>query len=475
MSQRPDKDIDLPLEDADVHETQKFPRDYDDSGESPDFLAAPKRGEGVRRLNRLPLVVVGVLILLAVAGITYTFFARQAANVAPATPLEPPKVTTTAAPPVRPPAPPEPTDFAPAETGPGQVPEHNTPGSVPTERNYSHNSGQPVPLSEAMTRRLRQIQQLEDRKLAKADEALYGDLAVEEFTKGNPSGAQQPGGPATGNRLNPQELMQQYLANAGQPGTGGGSGAGGYPGMDGMGGPPSMAAENRQDQKRAFLSGTAEANTYLAQQKKAAIAPSQEIKAGWVIPGVMISGLNSDLPGQIIGQVREAVYDSATSTQCLIPPGSRLVGIYDSGVTLGQTRALAAWQRIIYPDGSSISLDKMPGADQGGYAGFYDQVNNHYLKIFGAGAMLSIFSAGIQLSQPQASGNENTNSSQIIAGALGQQMGQIGMQMAQRNMNIQPTLEIRPGYQFNIMVTKDILLPTWEGHPMAGVSNKSCD
>ena len=474
MSQRPDKDIDLPLEDADVHETQKNPRDDDDSGKSPDFLAAPKRGKGVRRLNRLPLVVVGVLILLAVAGITYTFFARQAANVAKATPLEPPKVTTTATPPVRPPAPPEPTDFAPVETGPGQVPEHNTPGSVPTERNSSHNSSQPAPLSEAMTRRLRQIQQLEDRKLAKADEALYGDLAVEEFTKGNPSGVQQPGGPATANRLNPQELMQQYLANAGQPGMGAGAGAGAG-GMDGMGSGPSMAAENRQDQKRAFFSGTAEASTYLAQQKKAAIAPSQEIKAGWVIPGTMIGGLNSDLPGQIIGQVSEAVYDTATGTQCLIPPGSRLVGNYDNGVTLGQTRALVAWQRIIYPDGSSISLDKMPGADQGGYAGFYDQVNNHYLKIFGAGAMLSIFSAGIQLSQPQASGNENTNSSQIIAGSLGQQMGQIGMQIAQKNMNIQPTLETRNGYRFNNMVTKDILLPTWEGHPMAGANNKACD
>lgn len=464
MSQRQDKDLDLPLDNAEVHETQKYPTD-DDSGESPDFLAAPKRGKNVRRLNRLPLVVVGILILLAVAGITYTFFARQAANVASTTPLEPPKVTTSAAPPVRPPVAPQPTDSAPTETGPEKMPDR----SAPMESNASYNSAQPAPLSEAMTRRLRQIQQIEDRKLAKADEALYADTAEEEFTKSNPSGVQQLGGAPIANRLNPQELMQQYLANAGQ------SGAGGGPGMDSMGGPPSMAAENRQDQKRAFFSGTAEANTYLAQQKKAAIAPSQEIKAGWVIPGTLIGGLNSDLPGRIVGQVSEAVYDSATGTQCLIPPGSKLVGTYDNGVTLGQTRALVAWERIIYPDSSSLLLDKMPGVDQGGYAGFYDQVNNHYLKIYGAGAMLSIFSAGIQLSQPQASGDENTNSSQIIAGALGQQMGQIGMQTAQKNMNIQPTLETRNGYQFNIMVTKDILLPTWEGHPMAGTNSKGCE
>lgn len=143
------------------------------------------------------------------------------------------------------------------------------------------------------------------------------------------------------------------------------------------------------------------------------------------------------------------------------------MGTYDSNVTLGQKRALVGWQRIIYPDGSSISLDRMPGADVGGYAGFNDKVNNHYWRIFGNGLLLSVFSAGIQLSQPQASNGENYSSSQIIAGALGQQMGQLGMQMAQRNMNIQPTLEIRPGYQFNVMVTKDIILPTWTGHPLA--------
>lgn len=474
MSQKPDKDLDLPLEDAEVHESQKF--DHDDN-ESPDFLAAPKKGKGVRRLNRIPLVVLGVLIALAVLGITYTFYQRQAANLTPAKPLEAPKVKTTAAPPVRPSG----NDYTPPYTDPQPdaqgAPTDSDPagGSAPTDNHAGNrNNGQQPQQSEAMQRRLKQIAQWEDKRLAEADKALYGDIAVDDFSKTGASGVAKDGtaAQAGGNRLNANDLMQQYLASAGQPGAGGDPSmmGGGMGGMGGFGGMENMATANGQLQKRAFLSGTAEANTYLAHQKKAAISPSQEIKAGWVIPGVLISGMNSDLPGQIIGQVREAVYDSATGTQCLIPPGSRLVGIYDSGVTLGQTRALAAWQRIIYPDGSSISIDKMPGADQGGYAGFYDQVNNHYLKIFGAGAVLSIFSAGIQLSQPQASNGENYSAQQTIAGALGQQMGQIGMQMAQKNMNIQPTLEIRPGYQFNIMVTKDILLPTWEGHPMAGKS-----
>lgn len=481
MSQKPEKDVDLPLEDAEVHESQKF--DHDDSGESPDFLSAPKKGKGVRRLNRLPLVVVGVLILLAVAGITYTFFARQSANVAAAKPQVAPTLKTTAAPPVRPTG----NDYTPASTEPtdntaGSVPTDTGAGTTPTDNsNRAAGNTQPATVSPAMQQRLRQIQQINDKRFSAMLDAQYNDGAVDDFSqKRNPSGVQQAGAPGapSANRVNAQDLMQQYLAGAGQPGMGGDPSMGGMGGGGGYGGGmgvPSMAAENGQNQKRAFLAGTAEANTYLAHQRKGAIAPSQEIKAGWVIPGVMISGMNSDLPGQIIGQVREAVYDTATGTQCLIPPGSRLVGLYDSGVTLGQTRALAAWQRIIYPDGSSISLDKMPGADMGGYAGFYDQVNNHYLKIFGAGALLSIFSAGIQLSQPQASNGENYSAQQTIAGSIGQQMGQIGMQMAQRNMNIQPTLEIRPGYQFNIMVTKDIILPTWEGHPMAGSNNKGCN
>ncbi|UYG54014.1 TrbI/VirB10 family protein [Comamonas endophytica] len=313
-----------------------------------------------------------------------------------------------------------------------------------------------------MERRLQLIQQVEEKHLAKWEAALDSDGAIQKFER--KSGAPTPGAPdSPGSQLNPQEMMQRYMAAGPMPSSGD---------PYGMGAVSGMAAENGQAQKRAFLSGTPEANVYLANQRKAPLAPSQEIKAGTVIPSVLVSGVNSDLPGQIIGRVAEAVYDSATGSQLLIPPGATLIGTYDSSVTLGQSRALVVWKRIIYPDSSSISLDGMPGADQGGYAGFHDKVNNHYGRLFGHGLLLSLFSAGIQLSQPQAQNGENYSSSQIIAGSLGQQMGQLGMQMAQRNMNIQPTLQIRPGYEFNVMVTKDIILPTWEGHPLSSISSQ---
>lgn len=111
----------------------------------------------------------------------------------------------------------------------------------------------------------------------------------------------------------------------------------------------------------------------------------------------------------------------------------------------------------------------MPGADTGGYAGFNDKVNNHYWRIFGNALMLSLFSAGIQLSQPQGPTGPygGYDSQQILAAEIGRQLGQLGMEMARRNLSIQPTLEIRPGYRFVVMVTKDIVLPPWQGHPLA--------
>nr|EKT9735298.1 conjugal transfer protein TrbI [Proteus mirabilis] len=417
--------------------------------ESPDFLAAPKKGKGVRRLNRVPLFVVGGLIALAVVGITYTFYERQNLGGRVAVGPQPP-VNTTNLPPVKP------SDYSPPEVPtdmPAATPNSVTFSDVPTEQTAQQAA--PAQMSEAMQNRLRVIQRIEERKLAQWEAALGSDGTVQSFGTMK-TGA---GDASQGASNDPYAMLRDaaMVAANSAPSSMGGMGGGG-------GG---MAAENRQNEKQAFLSGSPAAETYLNQRRTAAINASQEVKAGTVIPGVMISGLNSDLPGQIIAQVRENVYDSATGQSLLIPAGARLVGIYDSNVTLGQERALVGWQRIIYPDGSSISLDRMPGADVAGYAGFNDKVNNHYWRIFGNGLLLSVFSAGIQLSQPQASNGENYSSSQIIAGSIGQQMGQLGMQMAQRNMNIQPTLEVRPGYQFNVMVTKDIILPTWTGHPLA--------
>ena len=218
---------------------------------------------------------------------------------------------------------------------------------------------------------------------------------------------------------------------------------------------------NRQDDKRAFLENSGGGNPYAPGRVQSPVSPN-EIKAGAVIPAVLTGGVNSDLPGQITAQVTRNVYDTATGRRLLIPQGARLVGMYDSTVTTGQSRVLVAWNRIIYPDGASIDIGSMPAADAAGYAGVRDRVNNHYFQTFGNAIFLSVFAAGAQLSQPQATVGENESASQIMAAQLGQQVGQLGMETARRRLQVQPTLTLRPGLLLNVQVTQDLILREWQ-------------
>lgn len=222
------------------------------------------------------------------------------------------------------------------------------------------------------------------------------------------------------------------------------------------------ADPNGQGSKTAFMDRQPIADPYL-NAKREAPRSRTELKAGSVIPAIMVGGINSDLPGEIVGQVSRNVYDSATGDYLLIPAGAKVVGVYDSRVVYGQSRVLVAWERIIFPDGSSISIGGMPGTDIGGYSGFSDKVNRHFWPTFRDALFMTVISAGAQLSQPQSTNGENYSPSQIAAAALGQQFSQVGMELVSRNMDRQPTLEIRPGYQFNVMLNKDVILPPWRG------------
>ncbi len=185
-----------------------------------------------------------------------------------------------------------------------------------------------------------------------------------------------------------------------------------------------------------------------------------ELRAGFVIPGTLISGVNSQLPGQIMAQTSQDVFDTATGKYKLFPQGSRLIGTYSSEVAYGQARVLVAWQRLVFPDGKAMDIGAMPGADGAGFAGFKDQVDNHYLRIFGSALLMSAITAGAAYSQQnQTTGSVYApNAQSTLSSALGQQLGQATVQMITKNMNIAPTLEIRPGYRFNILVTKDLTL-----------------
>jgi type IV secretory pathway VirB10-like protein len=196
------------------------------------------------------------------------------------------------------------------------------------------------------------------------------------------------------------------------------------------------------------------------------------VMEGSIIPAVLVSGINSDLPGPILAQVSENVLDSATGKYLLVPQGSRLIGVYQNASTYGQQRVQIAWQRLIFPNTSSMDLPQMPGTDQGGYAGFSDQVNNHYLATFGTAAVTSLISAGQTVGQMAAFGgggvygpygyyqpNQWAMAGENAGSAASGQFGALGQQMIGNGMNRPPTMEIRPGYQFNVMVTQDLVFP----------------
>lgn len=182
------------------------------------------------------------------------------------------------------------------------------------------------------------------------------------------------------------------------------------------------------------------------------------VLAGDVLPGIFITGINSDLPGQIKGQVSQNIYDSATGRNLLIPQGTVAIGEYASEVIYGQERLLFGWKRLNFPDGRTLDIGSMQGADSAGYAGVKDLVNHHFWRIFGSATMMSFVTAGVEISQDDtASMQGSRKAGDALSEALGQQLGQAAAQMLMKNLNIAPTIEIRPGNRFNIIVTKDIV------------------
>ena len=173
----------------------------------------------------------------------------------------------------------------------------------------------------------------------------------------------------------------------------------------------------------------------------------------------MITGLRSDLPGQITAQITEAVYDSPTGKVLLIPQGARLIGQYDAQVAFGQSRALLVWNRIVMPNGRSIVLERQPGADPEGYAGLQDQVDNHWGALFKAALLSTILSVG---SEAGTSNDENSLVDAIRRGAS-DSISQTGRQVVGRSLQVQPTITVRPGFPVRVIVTRDLVMEPYAG------------
>jgi type IV secretory pathway VirB10-like protein len=166
------------------------------------------------------------------------------------------------------------------------------------------------------------------------------------------------------------------------------------------------------------------------------------LRTGWVIPALLLTAMESELPGTITAQVSQDVYDSGTGNYLLIPQGSRLVGEYANAIQYGQSRIFVAWQRIIYPDNSALDIGAMPGADEQGEAGFSDQVNNHFVRLFGSALLMSAITGGITISQPQSNSTAtHTSAADALSAALGQQLGAATSALLEKNLSIAPNAQ----------------------------------
>jgi len=222
--------------------------------------------------------------------------------------------------------------------------------------------------------------------------------------------------------------------------------------------PPATASADAQDRKAAFVAGARAAPT-VNSGRLVPVAGRYTLQAGSTIAAALITGLSSDLPGEVVAQVTEDVFDSVSGQIRLIPQGSRLIGSYDAHVTFGQSRALVVWTRLILPDGRSLDLDRLIGTDGAGQSGFADRVNHRTGKLLEAGLLSSLFGLGSNLA---TSGTGNNNDIAFaIRDSAGQSVERAGDKIVGRQLDVQPTITIRPGARVRVLVSRDLVLAPW--------------
>jgi type IV secretion system protein VirB10 len=214
---------------------------------------------------------------------------------------------------------------------------------------------------------------------------------------------------------------------------------------------------NRQVRKLDFLGEEPDPSIYNPHRLETPVSPYQ-LMAGTIIPATLLTGVNSDLPGQVIAQVTSPVYDTVTGETILVPQGARLIGRYDSVIAFGQSRALLVWSRIVMPDGSSIRIDNLAGVDARGYAGLEDKVDYHSWKLLQGVALSTLLGVGAELGTDDESDVARALRRSAQTGA-----NEAGQEIVRRNLGVQPTITIRPGWRLGVLVNKDIVLKPHEG------------
>ncbi len=414
-----------------------------------------RAGRRIRRLNRVPIIVAIALVVAFLAVIIYGLTSRGLQFGGPA---EGPSMVRPAssdadqlkrgipdgiigepAPIVLQPTPAEPTEtaanpFAPVTPEDAVVPER--PALEPEEVWRARLE------REQQEQWLRELQRQRMASLQADAAALDSPIAVDVGNPGETAVALNPAA-STGGTLAANQPMTALDLYAAAMKAGG-----------------QDADPNGQAAKESFFNQDIAELGYLPKSVVPQMSP-YELKRGSVIPATLVTGINSDLPGRITAQVSQNVYDSATGRHLLIPQGSKLFGRYDSNVSFGQNRVLVIWTDIIFPNGATLQIGGMAGTDAAGYGGFSDKVDNHYFETFGSAILVALIGAGTEMMIPQDRNSFGTaNSAEDAARrSFAESFGQISEQTVSRNLNVQPTLEIRPGYQFNVLVDQDMVFP----------------
>ncbi|NDV26909.1 TrbI/VirB10 family protein [Desulfovibrio sp. JC010] len=389
--------------------------------DSPNSLASPSKGiKGNNRIFFIAVVVAVILVAVMIYSVSKSMNRKKKTDTGPSTiaesdikqPLNAPETFGLSLPPK----------------------EEKEPEKIPVQEKPLVTVVRPTEPTEAEKQRLKELQELRTFKLERMKAALAAPLKVQ---------AAIPEKKAQIVQASMDDVRSRHPLT--------------MPGMSAL----TPAEGNDRKDKEEFLSTRAAKDGSWQLPYDRVPGKPFELKTGSVINGIMISGINSDLPGQIIGQVSQNIYDTASGQNLLIPQGSRMVGVYDSRVAAGQTRVLVAWNRIIFPDGSSITLGIMPGTDVGGYAGYSGDVDNHYLRIFGSSAIMSVISGGMAYAMDKfnksSSSSDNPSLQDELGSALSSQLGQSTLSLLQNNMSIKPAISTAPGKRFNMVVTKDIV------------------
>ncbi|NTH81362.1 IncP-type conjugal transfer protein TrbI [Agrobacterium rhizogenes] len=419
--------------------------------------AGDEAGSGMRRINRLPIIVVVVLVVAFLGVIFYgltsrgLFFRDTGPETSSGNPAstyadqikrgvsdgiigEPQQVTTLQPTPVETQS--EKSSVNPFTPQPGQREEARPAETLESEQVWRARLAR-----EQEEQYLRERQRQRMARLQANDAAYDSPIAVDR-------------GKFTGRGADTADTTTNGVSTAVTPGASDLYAAALRSGLAGQNGDP-----NGQKSKEDFFNADLKELGYLPNR----VVPQQspfELKRGSVIPATLITGINSDLPGRITAQVSQNVFDSATGHRLLIPQGTKLFGRYDSKVSFGQSRVLVVWTDIIFPNGSTLQIGGMAGTDAQGYSGFNDKVNNHYLKTFGSAVLIALIGTGIDMAVPESStlATQDT-ASDATRRNFAETFGRVADRTIQRNMDVQPTLEIRPGYKFNVLVDQDIVFP----------------